>query len=122
MKNFPLYIIAYLIFISMLAGYSCSKRQLPAKEIVYVPIEESKLTRDSLNKYVECLEVTRRRADSIEVLINKLDSFRNTNDSLSAQLVIRDLKIERIRYYNEVAGKGSNIKFLRGWINRVIEE
>ena len=31
-------------------------------------------------------------------------------------------KLERIRDYNEIAKKGNNIKYLRGWINRVLNE
>ena len=31
-------------------------------------------------------------------------------------------KLERIRYYNDIAKNGNNIKYLRGWINRVLNE
>ena len=33
---------------------------------------------------------------------------------------LNKIKIERIREYNRIAAQGNNIKFLRGWINRVI--
>ena len=32
-------------------------------------------------------------------------------------LIVAKYKLERIRYYNDIAGKGNNIKFLRGWIH-----
>lgn len=51
--------------------------------------------------------------DSINSLINKLDS-------VNEELQINKIKIERIREYNKIAAQGNNIKFLRGWINRVI--
>lgn len=51
--------------------------------------------------------------DSINSLINKLDS-------VNEELQINKIKIERIREYNRIATQGNNIKFLRGWINRVI--
>lgn len=51
--------------------------------------------------------------DSINSLINKLDS-------INEELQINKIKIERIREYNKIAAQGNNIKFLRGWINRVI--
>ena len=52
--------------------------------------------------------------DSINSLINELDS-------VNEELQINKIKIERIREYNKIAAQGNNIKFLRGWINRVIE-
>ena len=52
--------------------------------------------------------------DSINSLINELDS-------VNEELQINKIKIERIREYNRIAAQGNNIKFLRGWINRVIE-
>lgn len=51
--------------------------------------------------------------DSINSLINELDS-------INEELQINKIKIERIREYNRIAAQGNNIKFLRGWINRVI--
>lgn len=43
-------------------------------------------------------------------------------DSLQKELDVANFKLERIKYYNKVAGNGNNIKFLRGWINRVIND
>lgn len=51
--------------------------------------------------------------DSINYLINELDS-------VNEELQINKIKIERIREYNRIAAQDNNIKFLRGWINRVI--
>lgn len=52
--------------------------------------------------------------DSINSLIQEFDS-------INEELQINKIKIERIREYNRIAAQGNNIKFLRGWINRVIE-
>lgn len=43
-------------------------------------------------------------------------------DSLESELFIAQLKLERIKEYNRIAAKDNNIKYLRGWINRVLEE
>lgn len=65
------------------------------------------------------------------VLIHKIDTiYDNTlcdsllkiNDSISEQLIISNIKLERIKEYNRIAAKGNNIKYLRGWINRVLSE
>ena len=88
--------------------HSCASKVVPlAKEIQYVEIVDSarivelenvlQLTRDSLNVYKH------------DTIINE-DEF------------ILRFKLERIRYYNECAGKGNNIKYLRGWLYRVLNE
>lgn len=53
--------------------------------------------------------------DSIIFLNNKIDSLNST-------LFIANYKLGRIKEYNEIAAKGNNIKYLRGWINRVFNE
>ena len=57
------------------------------------------------------------------------DSFNNVRDSLNAikgtldeDLFVAKYKLGRIKYYNNVAAKGNNIRYLRGWINRVLNE
>lgn len=90
--------------------HSCaSKVAPPIKEIKYITVIDTtkvtelenvlQLTRDSLNAY---------KADSIT---------RMSED----EFILR-YKLERIRYYNECAGKGNNLKFLRGWLYRVLNE
>ena len=89
-------------------AHSCATKVVPTiKEIQYVQVIDStriielenelQLTRDSLNVY---------KHDTI----------------MSEDEFILRFKLERIRYYNECAGKGNNIKFLRGWLNRVLNE
>lgn len=41
-------------------------------------------------------------------------------DSICEEIVVRDIKLERIAEYNRIAGQNNNIKYLRGWINRVL--
>lgn len=66
--------------------------------------------------------------DSINSLIKEFnsinkgfDSINKEFDSINEELQVNKIKIERIREYNRIAAQGNNIKFLRGWINRVIE-
>lgn len=68
--------------------------------------------------------------DSITI-INLTEELRRTQDSLnaykadtaiSAELFVAKYKLERIRHYNAIAAKGNNIKYLRGWLNRVLNE
>ena len=103
-------IVLYIVCFGAALGFvhSCATKVVPQrKEIQYIQVVDTariielenilQLTRDSLNVYKH------------DTLISE-DEF------------ILRFKLERIRYYNECAGKGNNIKYLRGWINRVINE
>lgn len=51
-----------------------------------------------------------------------VDSLQELNDSLNAKLFVANYKLERVRYYcNVVDKKPTNIKYLKGWIRRVLE-
>lgn len=62
------------------------------------------------------------RIDTIDISKAKLDSLNNIIDSLEQDNMIKTIKLERIKQYNVIAGRGKNIVFLRGWINRVLKE
>lgn len=81
-----------------------------------------------------------RQIDSLKHIIEKdndiLYHITLTNDSLSHALFAKDdtiryykqkyitnkYKLNRIKRYNSIAAKGNNIKYLRGWINRVLND
>lgn len=51
-----------------------------------------------------------------------VDSLQELNDSLNAKLFVANYKLERVSYYcNVVDKKQTNIKYLKGWIRRVLE-
>ena len=64
--------------------------------------------------------------DSIVHKVNNtkhiIDSLSARCDSLTGELQVAKYKLERIKYYNNVSRIGNNITFLRGWINRVLNE
>lgn len=82
--------------------------QPPIKEIIYVPVEDSIAIGENI--YLR------------ELLRHTQDSLNATKDSLGEDLFITKYKLNRIKYYNDIAAKGNNIKYLRGWINRVLNE
>lgn len=51
-----------------------------------------------------------------------IDSIQTLNYKLEEELNIALFKIDRIKEYNRIAGSGNNIKYLRGWINRTLNE
>lgn len=68
--------------------------------------------------------------DSLENLYNaeklKYDSIiseaEDSIDILNEELLVCYIKLDRIKEYNRIAAQGNNITFLRGWINRVLNE
>ena len=112
MKNKDIKFFFVVCFLSVGAAlglvHSCaSKVAPPIKEIKYVEVVDS-------SKIIELQNVLQLTRDSLNVY--KHDTVMNEDE-----FILR-FKLERIRYYNECAGKRNNIKFLRGWINRVLNE
>ena len=58
--------------------------------------------------------------DSINYYKGMYDECVLLCDSLCEEIAIRDIKLARIAEYNRIAGQNNNIKYLRGWINRVL--
>lgn len=52
----------------------------------------------------------------------QVNKIQKTNDSLKVELFIANYKLARIKEYTELAEHGSNYRYLRGWINRVLEK
>lgn len=58
----------------------------------------------------------------IDTLYYKMNEKNYMIDSLQEELIVAQYKLERIKEYNKIAANGNNIKYLRGWINRVLSE
>lgn len=112
MKNKDTKFFFVVCFLSVGAAlglcHSCASKVAPSiKEIQYVEVVDS-------SKIIELQNVLQLTRDSLNVY--KHDTIMSEDE-----FILR-FKLERIRYYNECAGKGNNIKFLRGWVNRVLNE
>ena len=107
-KNILVFFIVCFSCVGIALGlvHSCASKVVPTiKEIQYV--EDT----TKINELQNVLQLTR---DSLNI-------YKNDTLISETEFVLR-FKLERIRYYNECAGKGNNIKYLRGWINRVLNE
>ena len=101
MKKVSIFITCFILLTSCVP----TKREvIVQKDTVYVNVTDSSLV------------------TQLDSLCNKIDSLKKENEFLFDELSVAIFKLERIRDYNEVAKKGNNIKFLRGWINRVLNE
>lgn len=50
------------------------------------------------------------------------DSLKYIKDSLGEDLFVARYKLGRIKYYTDIAAKGNNIKFYRGWVLRTLND
>lgn len=102
------YTIVLIAIILTSVAVSCIRfnkdRVIVQKDTVYVSVTDSSLV------------------TQLDSLCNVIDSLEQENEFIFDELSVAIFKLERIRDYNEVAKKGNNIKFLRGWINRVLNE
>ena len=109
--NFKYYCITIIgIVICFVIGVVLT--ETPTPEVKYIPYNVTDST--SLKELVYTKEVLRKTQDS-------LNSYKN-DTTISAELFVAKYKLERIKYYNNIAAKGNNIKYLRGWINRVLNQ
>lgn len=104
MKQIPIILAISILFMIGFAGYKVGADNKPIVIERYIPIDttENVISKVNNTKYI-------------------IDSLQQANDSLTGKLQVTNYKLERIRYYNDVAKRGNNIKFLRGWINRVLD-
>lgn len=80
--------------------------------MIYVPVKDTISDNSNVIRIINLereLQLTR-------------DSLNSIRDSIGEDLFVARYKLARIKYYNNIAAKGNNIKFLRGWINRVLNE
>lgn len=94
----------------------------PKIEYVYKTVVDSSAVQVYLAK-IDSLELV---SCSMVNIINAKDSIITSKNKeinyLQDELEIADYKLERIKEYNRIAAKGNNIKYLRGWINRVLND
>lgn len=82
------------------------------REVIYVSVKDTISDNSNVIRIINLereLQLTR-------------DSLNSIRDSIGEDLFVARYKLARIKYYNNIAAKGNNIKFLRGWINRVLNE
>lgn len=114
------------IFLPLLLLASCSRQSAPPvasvagkPDTVFLPAECPPAVADLTTDLFQCqmlLENATAERDSIARIAGKVDS-------LYAKLLVVNYKLERVRFYSDIVRRNpSQVKFLRGWINRVLEE
>ena len=109
--------IKYLMIIPIFIGIvgiltDCKHNNSSIEKIIYIPVKDTILEKSNISRIIE-----------LEHKCNILqDSLNIVKDNLGEDLFVAKYKLGRIKYYNDIAAKGNNIKYLRGWINRVLNE
>lgn len=81
---------------------------------------ELKNAKDSIIYLNNSLELEKQK---YEVTVSNLNSCDSTNAALRSDLFVANYKLGRIKEYcNIVKRDNTQLKFLRGWINRVLED
>lgn len=111
-------IIMLLLFACMIYAISVNLRYrhtIPTTNYIVDTVYVNNINEKLMEDYVSLMAEN----DSLMV-IN--DSLILVNAEYKDRLDISLFKLERIKEYNKIAGNKNNIKFLRGWINRVLED
>ena len=81
---------------------------------------ELNITKDSIIYLNNLLKI---KDESYENYLKSLKQCDSSNTTLRAELFVANYKLGRIKEYCELVKKdNTQIKFLRGWINRVLED
>lgn len=114
MKHINKMLVVLLAVIAIMT-VSCSRRPNdipPVEKIVYVPVKDTISEKTNIARIVQLEHELYLVRDSLNII----------KDSIGVDLFVARYKLGRIKYYTDIAGKGNNIKFLRGWIYRAIKE
>lgn len=112
-----------LVFLLILTGCKSTNQDSPilqptpepVKEIIYVPkIDTVRIQDDHFKKKYDSIQVIRKR---------EIDSLKAVNNKLGKELLHNKLIIQNAKYYLNIVNKNaSQQKFLRGWMNRALNQ
>ena len=108
-----------IIYILLLTFVSCKSVQ--TKTVYEIQTKTDTLTLCDTINIIDTFYVEYKKTDT--VFIQNTDTIILGNcDSLKERLFVSDYKLQRVRYYLNIAiNNPSQTKFLKGWIRRAIE-
>lgn len=112
MKTYAYIIIRIILFLICLSLISCNHNVPPVEKIIYVPVKDTISEKVNIARIVELEHKCYLLQDSLNAV----------RDSIGEDLFIAKYKLSRIKYYVDIAAKGNNIRYLRGWCLRVLNE
>lgn len=125
-EKFNTIIFIGLFVITIVLGINSIIMQNKYNKYIHKHNLELQIYSDSINYYKSKCEsydkLIWEYTNCGDSLMFKVDSLSSITDSLSSELCVALFKLERIKYYNKIAANGNNITFLRGWINRTLND
>lgn len=109
------YIVNIVIVVIAIFVITACNNSPVEKEFIYVHVPVH--VKDTIAEKANIMRITTLEH---ELKLTR-DSLNIIKDSLNEKLFVANYKLARIKRYNEIAAKGNNIKYLRGWINRVLK-
>lgn len=109
------YIVNIVIAVIAIFVITACNNSPVEKEFIYVHVPVH--VKDTIAEKANIMRITTLEH---ELKLTR-DSLNIIKDSLNEKLFVANYKLARIKRYNEIAAKGNNIKYLRGWINRVLK-
>lgn len=109
------YIVNIIIAVIAIFVITACNNSPVEKEFIYVHVPVH--VKDTIAEKANIMRITTLEHE----LKLTHDSLNIIKDSLNEKLFVANYKLARIKRYNEIAAKGNNIKYLRGWINRVLK-
>ena len=110
------YIVNIVIAVIAIFVITACNNSPVEKEFIYVHVPVH--VKDTIAEKANIMRITTLEH---ELKLTR-DSLNIIKDSLNEKLFVANYKLARIKRYNEIAAKGNNIKYIRGWINRVLNE
>ncbi len=113
MKKYNYIIIGIITCIIIGNLISCNRYVPPVEKIVYVPVKDTISEKENIARIIEL-----EHKNSI-----LRDSLNYIKDSIGEDLFVARYKLGRIKYYTNIVNKKpSQLKYYKGWINRVLKE
>lgn len=108
------YIIIGIITCTIIGNLiSCNRYVPPVEKIVYVPVKDTISEKENIARIVELEHKNSILRDSLDYI----------KDSIGEDLFVARYKLGRIKYYTNIVNKKpSQLKYYKGWINRVLKE
>lgn len=120
MKSILLIIFVWLSFLAAFVYVEiyAANDYTDDKYIIHDTIENKQNLQIDTISYIKTI-------DSLQTVINDIqldiDKYQTHTDSIADELLVAQYKLKRIEYYVSIS-KGTNSKYLRGWILRVLED
>lgn len=110
----------FIFVLGLMILGSCTKPKV-IKEIEYITVKEDADSVQYLTQIVNLTQMNKILTENNKVLQDSITTLNDKYVKVKEDYLVDEYKLERIKYYNSIAKNGNNIKYLRGWINRVLE-